>query len=209
MKKEMDKLKNRMKSSKKFTIFLVVLLLVGVIAGTLFITILSSSDKSLIKEYLNSYISDIGKNKINYLPLFCNSFLKEILISGAIWLLGISIVGIPAILFLFFKEAFTLGFSIGSMLFVYKGKGLLYAFFYIFPCKILNIVAYGLLLTYALSVSLKMIEAVFKHKTIDFKAIMNKYSKVLGVVLGLFLVSSLLETFLIPNILKWILSIIK
>lgn len=134
MKKEMDKLKNRMKSSKKFTIFLVVLLLVGVIAGTLFITILSSSDKSLIKEYLNSYISDIGKNKINYLPLFCNSFLKEILISGAIWLLGISIVGIPAILFLFFKEAFTLGFSIGSMLFVYKGKGLLYAFFYIFPC---------------------------------------------------------------------------
>ncbi len=209
MKKEMDKLKNRMKSSKKFTIFLVVLLLVGVIAGTLFITILSSSDKSLIKEYLNSYISDIGKNKINYLPLFCNSFLKEILISGAIWLLGISIVGIPAILFLFFKEAFTLGFSIGSMLFVYKGKGLLYAFFYIFPCQILNIVAYGLLLTYALSVSLKMIEAVFKHKTIDFKAIMNKYSKVLGVVLGLFLVSSLLETFLIPNILKWILSIIK
>lgn len=209
MKKEMDKLKNRMKSSKKFTIFLVVLLLVGVIAGTLFITILSSSDKSLIKEYLNSYISDIGKNKINYLPLFCNSFLKEILISGAIWLLGISIVGIPAILFLFFKEAFTLGFSIGSMLFVYKGKGLLYAFFYIFPCQILNIVAYGLLLIYALSVSLKMIEAVFKHKTIDFKAIMNKYSKVLGVVLGLFLVSSLLETFLIPNILKWILSIIK
>ncbi len=95
------------------------------------------------------------------------------------------------------------------MLFVYKGKGLLYAFFYIFPCQILNIVAYGLLLTYALSVSLKMIEAVFKHKTIDFKAIMNKYSKVLGVVLGLFLVSSLLETFLIPNILKWILSIIK
>jgi len=209
MKKEMDKLKNRMKSSKKFTVFLVVLLLFGVIAGTLFITILSSSDKSLIKEYLNSYMSDIEKNKINYLPLFCNSFLKEILISGAIWLLGISIVGIPAILFLFFKEAFVLGFSIGSILFVYKGKGLLYAFFYIFPCQILNIVAYGLLLTYALSVSLKMIEAVFKHKTIDFKAIMNKYSKVLGVVLGLFLVSSLLETFLIPNILKWILSIIK
>lgn len=209
MKKEMDKLKNRMKSSKKFTVFLVVLLLFGVIAGTLFITILSSSDKSLIKEYLNSYMSDIEKNKINYLPLFCNSFLKEILISSAIWLLGISIVGIPAILFLFFKEAFVLGFSIGSILFVYKGKGLLYAFFYIFPCQILNIVAYGLLLTYALSVSLKMIEAVFKHKTIDFKAIMNKYSKVLGVVLGLFLVSSLLKTFLIPNILKWILSIIK
>lgn len=209
MKKEMDKLKSRIKSSKKFTIFLIVLLLVGVIAGTLFITILSSSDKSLVKEYLNSYISNIEKNKMNYLALFCNSFLKEFLISGAIWLLGISIVGIPAILFLFFKEAFVLGFSIGSMLFVYKGKGLLYAFFYIFPCQILNIVAYGLLLTYALSVSMKMIEAVFKHKTIDFKTIMGKYSKVFGIVLILFFTSSLLETFLVPNVLKWVLSILK
>lgn len=209
MKKKMDKLKSKIKSSKKFTVFLVVLLLVGVIAGTLFITILSSSDKSLVKEYLNSYMSNIEKNKINYLSLFCNSFLKEFLISGAIWLLGISIVGIPVILFLFFKETFVLGFSIGSMLFVYKGKGLIYALFYIFPWQILNIIAYGFLLTYALSVSMKMIEAVFKHKTIDFKAIMGKYSKVFGVALILFFVSSLMEAFLVPNILKWILSISK
>lgn len=209
MKKEMDKLKSKIKTSKKFTIFLVVLLLVGVVAGTLFITILSSTDKSLVKEYMNSYMSSIEKDKINYLALFCNSFLKEFLIASVIWLLGISIVGIPAILFLFFKEAFVLGFSIGSLLFVYKGKGLLYALFYIFPCQILNIIAYGILLMYALSVSMKMIEAVFKHKTIDFKTIMGKYSKVLGIVLILFLVSSLLETFLLPNILKWLLSIIK
>ncbi len=209
MKKEMDKLKSKIKTSKKFTIFLVVLLLVGVISGTLFITILSSTDKSLVKEYLTSYMSSIEKDKINYLPLFCNSFLKEFLISGIIWLLGISVVGIPAILFLFFKEVFTLGFSIGSLLFVYKGKGLLYAFFYIFPCQILNVIAYGLLLMYALSVSMRMIEAVFKHKTIDFKAIMGKYSKILGIVLILFFISSLLETFLLPNILKWVSSILK
>ncbi|MCI9234093.1 MAG: stage II sporulation protein M [Bacilli bacterium] len=209
MKKEMDKLKSKIKTSKKFTIFLAVLLLVGVISGTLFITILSSTDKSLVREYLNSYMSSIEKDKINYLPLFCNSFFKEFLVAGVIWLLGISIVGIPAILFLFFKEAFVLGFSIGSLLFVYKGRGLLYALFYIFPCQILNVIAYGLLLTYALSVSMKMIEAVFKHKTLDFKTIMSKYSKILGIVLLLFLVSSLLETFLLPNILKWILSFFK
>ncbi len=209
MKKEVDKLKSRIKTSKKFTIFFVVLLLVGVVSGTLFITLLSSADKSLVKEYLNSYMTHIEKNKINYLPIFCNSFLKEFLMSGIIWLLGISVVGIPIILFLFFKEAFVLGFSIGSMLFVYKGKGLLYAFFYIFPCQILNIISYGLLLMYALSVSVKMIESVFKHKTIDFKTIMNKYSKVLGIILILFFISALLETFLIPNVLKWILSILK
>lgn len=209
MKKEMDKLKSKIKTSKKFTIFLVVLLLIGVISGTLFITILSSSDKALVHEYLNSYMSNIQNHKINYLPLFCNSFLKEFLISSIIWLLGISVAGIPVILFLFFKEAFVLGFSIGSLLFVYKGKGILYAFFYIFPCQILNIIAYSLLLMYALSVSMKMIEAVFKHKTIDFKAIMGKYSKVLGIVIVLFLTSSLFETFLLPNILKWMLSIFK
>ncbi len=205
----MDKLKSRIKISKRFTIFLFVLTLVGVIAGSLFITILSSSDKALVKDYLGQYIEITKSGKVNYASVFINSFMSSGLSALVIWLLGISIVGIPVILFLFFCKVFTLGFSVGSILFTYQLKGLLLSLVYVFPHQVINLFAFGLLMVYALSVSVKMISAVFKKKAIDFKSIMGRYSLVLGITMGLFLLNSLYETFVMPQVLKWILSFIK
>lgn len=209
MKKTMDKLKSKIKISKRFTIFLFVLTLVGVIAGSLFITILSSSDKALVKDYLGQYIEITKSGKVNYVSVFINSFMSSGLSALVIWLLGISIVGIPVILFLFFCKVFTLGFSVGSILFTYQFKGVLLSLVYVFPHQVINLFAFGLLMVYALSVSVKMISAVFKKKAIDFKSIMGRYSLVLGITMGLFLLNSLYETFVMPQVLKWILSFIK
>lgn len=209
MKKQMDKLKNKIRTSKKFTIFLFVLVLVGIVLGSFFITMLANSDKTLVKEYLEQYTNIIKTGKINYFSVFFNSFLNSGLTLVAIWLLGISVVGIPIILFLFFCKAFTLGFAIGSILYVYKWKGMLLSFFYIFPHQVILLLAYGILMIYALSVSMKMIEAVAKKKAIDFRHIMEKYSIVLGISIILLLITSFYETLALPNIMKWVLSLIK
>ena len=209
MKQKMDKLKSKIKTNKKFTIFLLVLVLIGVITGAFFITILSSSDKSLVKEYLNNYINVIKVEKIDYISLLINNALNSTLLALTIWLLGISIIGIPIMLFLFFCKAFTLGFSIGTLFFTYNWKGIIMALVYVFPHQIIAILSYTILMIYALSVSLKMIEATFKKKTIDFKTIMGKYSVVLGIVLVLLLLCTLYETLAMPNIMKMITQIIK
>ena len=209
MKQKMDKLKSKIKTNKKFTIFLLVLVLIGVITGAFFITILSSSDKTLVKEYLNNYINVIKVEKIDYISLLINNALNSTLLALTIWLLGISIIGIPIMLFLFFCKAFTLGFSIGTLFFTYNWKGIIMALVYVFPHQIIAILSYTILMIYALSVSLKMIEATFKKKTIDFKTIMGKYSVVLGIVLVLLLLCTLYETLTMPNIMKMITQIIK
>lgn len=205
----MDKLKSKIRTNKRFTIFLFVLVILGMIAGSLFITILSSSDKSLVKEYLTNYMNKIKTDQWNFASVFFNSIGNGVLTSCAIWMLGISVVGIPVILFLFFCKIFTLGFSIGSIFYVYKWKGIGLAFCYVLPQQIIQLFAYGMLVTYALSLSIKMIEAVCKKKTMDFKAIMSKYSLVLGFALFLFILASLLETFLMPSLMKWVLSLMK
>jgi len=209
MKQKMDKLKSKIKTNKKFTIFLLVLVLIGVITGAFFITILSSSDKTLVKEYLNNYINVIKVEKIDYISLLINNALNSTLLALTIWLLGISIIGIPIMLFLFFCKAFTLGFSIGTLFFTYNWKGIIMALVYVFPHQIIAILSYTILMIYALSVSLKMIEATFKKKTIDFKTIMGKYSVVLGIVLVSLLLCTLYETLAMPNIMKMITQIIK
>ena len=179
------------------------------ITGAFFITILSSSDKTLVKEYLNNYINVIKVEKIDYISLLINNALNSTLLALTIWLLGISIIGIPIMLFLFFCKAFTLGFSIGTLFFTYNWKGIIMALVYVFPHQIIAILSYTILMIYALSVSLKMIEATFKKKTIDFKTIMGKYSVVLGIVLVLLLLCTLYETLAMPNIMKMITQIIK
>lgn len=209
MKKQMDKLKSKIKTSKKFTIFLFALALIGVVLGSFFITMLASSDKTLVKEYLDQYTGVIKTGKVNYFSIFLSSFLNSGLTFLAIWMLGISVVGIPIILFLFFCKAFTLGFSIGSILYVYKWKGMMLSFFYVFPHQVILLLAYGILMIYALSVSMKMIEAVAKKKSIDFRHIMEKYSIVLGISMLLLLITSFYETFAMQNVMKWVLSVIK
>lgn len=209
MKKQMDKLKGKIKTNKKFTIFLLMLVLIGVITGAFFIIILSTTDKSLVGEYLSNYINVIKTGKTDYISLLLNNALNSSLLAIAIWMLGISIIGIPIILFLFFCKAFTIGFSIGSFFFTYKWKGILFSIIYVFPHQVISIFALTILMIYALSVSLKMIESVFKKKTIDFKNIMGKYSTVLGIVIILLFICALYETFAMPNIMKVIVSIFK
>lgn len=209
MKKTMDKLKSKIKTNKKFSIFLFVLILVGAITGALFLTILSNTDKELICDYLNSYITSIKTKQPDYVSIFFNSILNSSLTAIAIWLLGLSVVGIPVMLFLFFCKAFTLGFSVASIFLVYHINGSLFALFSIFPHQIINLLAYGILMIYALSVSIKMIEAVLKKKNFDFKTIMGKYSLILGFSLFLLLLGSIYETFALQNLLKFIIPFLK
>ena len=54
-----------------------------------------------------------------------------------IFILGISVVGILIVLFLYFSEAFSIGFCITSLLNTYKVKGIIAIFCYLFPSKII------------------------------------------------------------------------
>ena len=42
------------------------LFLIGLIAGSIFITIISKSDQALVKEYIKEFVNKADKNKLNY-----------------------------------------------------------------------------------------------------------------------------------------------
>ena len=48
MKKQMDKLKKKTSSNKRIIIFLFGLFMIGLIAGSLFVTIISKTDQALV-----------------------------------------------------------------------------------------------------------------------------------------------------------------
>ena len=202
MKKQMDKLKNKTISNKKIIVFLVGLFLIGLIAGSIFITIISKSDQALVKEYIKEFVNKSDKNKLNYLEALKNASLSNGLFIVIVWLLGFSIIGIPIVIFMYFSKAFILGFSLSSFILQYKFKGLLLALIYFFPHHVVNILAYTLIMIYSLKISFILINSIIKKKTISFKAIMNRYLIVFAVSIGMVIVASLYECFVVPFLIR-------
>ncbi len=202
MKKQMDKLKNKTTSNKKIIVFLVGLFLIGLIAGSIFITIISKSDQALVKEYIKEFVNKADKNKLNYLEALKNASLSNGLFIVMVWLLGFSIIGIPIVIFMYFSKAFILGFSLSSFILQYKFKGLLLALIYFFPHHVVNILAYTLIMIYSLKISFILINSIIKKKTISFKAIMNRYLIVFAVSIGMVIVASLYECFVVPFLIR-------
>lgn len=207
--KKMDKLKNMFKVNNKIIIFLLSLFIIGIVFGSIFVLILKSEDKALVTEYINNFFNNVSSNKLNNFQALKNSLIYNICICILIWLLGISVIGIPIIVFIFFSKAFSLGFAITSIIYNYKFKGVLISLIYIFPHQIINIILMTFLLIYSLSLSIKIILSLIKKKVIDFKPIFNKYSKVLLIVVIGFMITSIYEAYLLPKILKLLLNIIR
>lgn len=209
MKKKLDKLKEYLKMNKKIFIFLLVLFIVALVAGSIFSVTLNDSDTALVNTYLENYINSINDNTIIFKDTFINSISSNLIITIIIWLLGISVIGLPIIIFLFFYKCFVIGFAISSILMKYKVKGLLLSIFYIFPHHIINILLTMILISYAFIISIKIIGAVIKRKEMSFKDITYKYLVILGLTCFVLIISSLYEAFIVPKLIKLIMPLLS
>lgn len=201
MKQILDKLSSKISTNKKMIIFFIVLGIIGIISGSFFSIIIKSEDKIIVSDYLNSFFQNL--NNINYLNTFINSEISNIVFILIIWLLGFSIIGIPFTLFMYFSKFFSFGFSVSSLIINYKFKGIIYSVIYMLP-EILFFIGYTILMIYSLSLSLKLILAIFKKKNIDFKYIINTYLFILLISFIIINIGILLETFVMPNLIKLI-----
>ncbi len=209
MKKVMDKLVNGLKINRKMLLFLIVLGLIALIVGSIFVVILNATDKSLIKDYLETFINNVDSGKLDYMQALKNISISNYSYIIIAWLLGISVIGIPITIFMYFMKCFMVGFSIASIIINFKLKGTLLAFIYVFPHHIINLIMYTVLILYSLTLSLKIGEAVLKKKSINFKLIINKYLLILILSLIVITLMNLFEVYITPILIKTILPIIN
>ena len=95
-----------------------------------------------------------------------------------------------------------MGFSIGSIVSIYKAKGIIGAFLYIFPHHILSIISYVLLCYFAIVFSKRLFDYLFLKKEVGLKKLMRKYIKIFLICFVVSILCSLSETFLAPALLK-------
>ena len=208
MKKYMDKLKSNIRINKNLFVFLVVIIAVGVASGSIFVTVLNDSDKTMVSDYLNNFLNNLNSNNLNYNGTLINTLIFTLGLAILIWILGISIIGFILILLFLFIKAFALGFSIGSIIVNFNFKGILIALAYVVPHHIINLMIYLLISSYALVLSYRLISSFTKKKNFDFKGIFNRYLFILGFSLIILLFSALYEVYLAPSLINMIVNIL-
>lgn len=204
MKFNIKKTKNNILKQKKLYLFLIGLMVTGLIAGILFWFVISKEDKLLVTKNLTDFFSCIKEgNSINYGASLLNSVVTSLIYVVLIWLLGISIIGLPIILVMMAIKSFIVGFSIVSIISSYGLKGIVGAFVYVFPHQIVFLLLLILLGFYASAFCIKLFKYLFLKQMINFKEAMRKYLKILGISCLSVLVISLFETFISTYLIKF------
>ncbi|MDD2489846.1 MAG: stage II sporulation protein M [Bacilli bacterium] len=209
MGKLINYLKRDFTKDRKLILFLWLILLMGLIFGAFFITILDEHDKLTVSNYITNFFGQIKNNKLDYEMALRNCLTSNLIYILIIWLLGISIIGIPVIILLVFCKGYIIGFSIAAIIANYKFIGLLGAFTYIFPHIIIMSIVIILISCYALSISTNLLRALIKRREINFKNIINRYCLVMLFGIIITVIVSIIEVYISPYLIKIFLFFIK
>ncbi len=202
--------KNSIIKQKKLYRIIITLMIFGIISGILFIFFISKESKTKalvsIKNFFDLMNTSTG---VNYGKSLLNTLVNNIGYILLIWLLGISIIGLPITIVLAFMKSFIVGFSISSIISCYKAKGILGAFLYVFPHQIIILFIYLLLSFYSISFSIKLFKSLFLKQTINFRVVMQKYIKILLISLIGIIIVSLYEVFISTYFIKLFTMLLK
>ena len=190
---------NDLKKDKSIYLSLLIALLISFIFGMFFITILSSTDKVTLKEYITNFFTSIKQGKIIslYKTLINNNL--GILITS---ILAFSVVLFPLVIVIIFYKGFTLAFTITSLIYTFKIKGIILPIVYVFPSLIFNLVFYFIMCYYSFKLSLILFNKAINKDTTNINKFLKKYLVIILVCIAFVSLFSLYDTYLLPSLIK-------
>lgn len=177
------------------------LLVLGIVAGILFLVFTSKIDKIIVKNEISDFFDLISNGSANFSNLF-SSFRHNILYVFIITVASIIYLFSPLILFINFYRGVLLGFLVSSVIMTFKLKGILYGILIVFPHHLLMAVFLIFYSSLMLHFSFKLFRGTYKNESIN----LNTFIKKIGVIFGFGALSclfiSILEIYVSPIFIK-------
>ena len=190
---------------KKVLLFLTIICIIGFITGSIYITVLSPNDKNMIISSIDEFITGYGQ--LNSKIELINNLVINISYLLIIWILGISLLGLPIVIIVLFIKSYLLSFALSSFIMKYKYKGILLGIVYNIPHNIINLILYIYVGIYSIKLSSYIINVIIQKKELDFKNAVARYTVILGLAIFLLLLTTLYETFCMPYFINKIIKI--
>lgn len=186
--------------NKRINFFIITVLILGVISGSLFLTMTTDCDKSSVVSQIGSFFSNISTDAVDSGLAFKNSLIINYLFIFIIWILGLSMIGVIVNLFLTFLKGFLVGFSVGALFLTYSYKGILASLLYVLLGQLFNMGVVIVLTVYSIMFSLNLFKIIAKGG--NNRLMLKRYIVILMFCIIISFISSILEVYLFPSVLK-------
>lgn len=188
-----------------FILYLVVVicLLVGISAGAITINVLSYNQKKELISFLDSFFKVLNENNIDSLVLLKQSLVNNLQTIASIWLLGLTVIGIPIIMAVVILRGFVIGFTVGLLFEELGFKGLIFSTFAMLPQNLFIIP--GIIIISVTSISFSVMIVKNKMRRIRrnnyFKELLL-YSTTILLLSIILIVGSIIEAYVSPVFMK-------
>ncbi|SDH10573.1 stage II sporulation protein M [Alteribacillus persepolensis] len=194
---------------RSFYWFSLILLFMGIVFGAVMVNSLSLGLKNDLYHYLQQFLTQFQSGTdITPKHIFLQSISHHAGYVGLMWVLGLSVAGVPFILILLFLKGVVAGFTIGFLVQQMGSSGFFLAFASILPQNIIVIPAYIIMAVTSVGISLSIIKHLFKQtRTTPVPAVILRSLVISGAILLLLGAAAAIEGFLSPvmmkNVLEW------
>ncbi|MDR6998625.1 stage II sporulation protein M [Neobacillus niacini] len=189
-------------------LFVIVLFLMGVIFGAIVVNSMGITQKEDLFYYLSQFFGQISNGKVAETnDLFFQSLFHNSKFIGLMWILGISIIGLPIILILLFLKGMVVGFTVGFLVSQMHWNGFLLAFVSILPQNLIIIPVFIIMAAFSVIFSIRMIKKQFLKKY--GQPIMPFFKRYIFALLAAVIfitAASGIEAYLSPWLMKTIIS---
>lgn len=190
--------------------FIILLFLIGVIFGALAVKTLGEEQKAELITYMKVFFQ--GLNKGENASLDMGVFVKQVVLNNIktvalIWLLGLTVIGVPIILFIVFTRGFVIGFTIGFLVNEYVLRGIAFAIVSVIPHNVLLIPAIIIVAVSGVSFSLLIVRNRLRPHRINLSYECMAYTSMAVLMLGVVIIGGLVEGYITPVFMKAVTSL--
>lgn len=201
-----NKLNLKFRENKMLYILVLVFFCIGIVLGTYTIKYMHESYTTDLASYFTTFINSLGDKPIDSKILFIDILKKNILIIAIILILAFTVIGSPIILLVDLFKGFTLGYTFSFLITTFSGKGIWIALASIIPQNLFYIPFFIGLSVISIEISSNKFKGKFSNKTIKSNIFSNELLMKLIFLFSLFVVGVIIETFICPNLIRFIAS---
>ena len=117
--------------------FLLLAFILGVSAGAFTVNGLSTTQRDELSNYFQGFLQLLSNQSMDSSELLSATLLENLKLVAVIWVLGVTIIGIPFIFILMGIKGFITGFSSGFIISAIGMKGVLFTMFALMPKEII------------------------------------------------------------------------
>lgn len=197
------RLKQHLKTNYRQYLLVLVFMLLGLISGYYRAAGLESGVEEHLSAMLDQYLEAGLEGNLMGNTIFFSAFLKQSQTLLTIWLLGLTVIGLPLILVVVFLRSFSLGFTMGFFIQEKAGSGILLSIITLLPQNLVYLAALAAGAVTALNFSVYIVKS---RNTMDkpLGVGLVAYTAVMAFLIVLLAAGAFIEAYLTP----WLLGLL-